>query len=151
MVFKIMYLGERMVKILIVDDEESICNTLTWVLDKDGYDVTSVKDFQDAEEVINKETFDIYIIDIFLPGKNGLDLIKLIKQLKKPGVIIVITGYPNVPALIDSVRLDAYDFIKKPFKISYLKKVIDHILTLQDGIFGYEIQDEYVNTEIEKR
>ena len=75
-----MYLGERMVKILIVDDEESICNTLMWVLDRDGYDVTCIKDFQEAEEVINKETFDIYIIDIFLPGKNGLDLIKLIKQ-----------------------------------------------------------------------
>ncbi len=136
-----------MLRILIVDDEDSIRNTLTWLLEREGYLVKTEKDFEGAKEIIQRADFDIYIIDVFLPDRNGLELIKYIKDLEKDGVIVIISGYPNVPTLIDSMRLDAFDYIQKPFSLSYLKIVIDHILSVQDALFGYEIKDEYVDNQ----
>ncbi len=120
-----------MVRILIIDDEESILKSLTWVLKKEGYEVIGVGEFNNAQELIQNSNFDIYIIDIFFPDRNGMDLIKLINKLEKSGIIIIITGYPNAPTLIDSMRFNAYDYIKKPFSYDYLKKIIEHIITVQ--------------------
>ncbi|MHA1266264.1 MAG: response regulator [Candidatus Helarchaeota archaeon] len=139
-----------MLRILIVDDEEAIRSTLTWTLEKEGYKVDSSCDFESAKTAIEENDYDLYIIDIFLPGKNGLDLIKHIKTLGKEGLIIIISGYPNVPTLIDSMRLDAYDYIKKPFSLEYLKKVIKIILSLQDNLFGYDLEDEYLELQSEE-
>ncbi len=130
-----------------MDDEESICETLTWMLEKDGHDVTSVMDFQEAVDNIRVNNYDLYIIDIFLPGKNGLDLIKLIKKLERDGLVIIMTGYPNVPTLVDSIRLEAYDYLKKPVKHEHLKNIINHILQLQDRLFGNEIEDPFIEIE----
>lgn len=138
-----------MVRILIVDDEDSICKTLKWALEREEYLVKIEKDFEGAKQIIERADFDIYIIDVFLPDRNGLDLIKFIKKKEKEGIIIIISGYPNVPTLIDSMRLEAFDYIKKPFSLSYLKNVIDHILSLQDAIFGYELEDKFVDHQID--
>ena len=137
-------IGGNMVKVLVVDDEESICETLTWMLEKDGHEVISVMDFQEAVEKIRVNDYDLYIIDIFLPGKYGLDLVKLIKKLERDGIVIIMTGYPNVPTLVDAIRLEAYDYLKKPINHEHLKNIINHILQLQDRLFGNEIEDPYV-------
>ena len=118
-----------MTRILIVDDEESICETLTWILEKDGYNVTSIMEFDKAVEIIKESDFDIYFIDLILPGGNGISLIKLIRDLEKKGVVIIITGYPNIPTLVDSIRLDTYDYIKKPINKTDLEKIVNQALT----------------------
>lgn len=118
-----------MVKILIVDDEESICETLTWMLEKDGHNVTSVMDFEEATQIIKDIEFDIFFIDLILPGGNGINLVKLIRDLKKTGVVIIITGYPNIPTLVDSIRLDTYDYIKKPINKADLEKIVSQAIS----------------------
>ena len=115
-----------MKKVLVIDDEECICETLTWLLEKEGYSVTSVMDFEDASEIIANQDFDAYFIDLIFPGRNGIDLIKTIRELGKKGIVIIITGYPNVYSLIDSIRLNTYDYIKKPINETELKKILDH-------------------------
>jgi len=119
-------------KILIVDDEESICETLTWMLEKEGYNVTSIRDFEAAQEIIKSQDFDLYFIDLILPGGNGINLIKMIKEMQKKGSVIIITGYPNIPTLVDSIRLDTFDYIKKPIKETELKKIIKHAFSLKE-------------------
>ncbi|MFX1294865.1 MAG: response regulator [Promethearchaeota archaeon] len=116
-----------MVKIFIVDDEESICETLTWLLEKEGHDITCTMTITRAKEIIKIENFDVYLIDLVLPGGDGIELIKLIRKLKKKGKIIVITGYPNIPTLVDSIRLDTYDYIKKPINQNDLKTILKQI------------------------
>ena len=118
-----------MVEILVVDDEESICETVTWLLEKEGYSVTCVMDFEDASEIIKTSDFDIYFIDLILPGGNGIELIKLIKDLNKKGVVIIITGYPNIPTLINSIRFNTYDYIKKPINKENLIKIVNQALS----------------------
>jgi DNA-binding NtrC family response regulator len=122
-----------MVEILVIDDEESICNSITWLLEETGYSVTCVMDFATAAETIKKRDFNLYLVDLILPGGNGINLIKLIKDLNKKGVIIIITGYPNLPTLVDSIRLDTYDYIKKPINKEDLIKIVNQALaTLVD-------------------
>lgn len=120
-----------MVDVLVVDDEHAICDTLGWILEKEGYNVKIAMDFESASELIKKNDYDIYFLDLVLPGGNGIDLIKTIKELDKKGVIIVITGYPNIPTLIDSIRLDAFDYIKKPINKEDLKNIIKLALAHQ--------------------
>ena len=119
----------EVVEILVVDDEQSICETLTWLLEKEGFSVTSVMDFETAADTIKKGDFAIYFIDLILPGGNGINLIKLIKGLNKKGVIIIITGYPNIPTLVDSIRFDTYDYIKKPINKENLLKIVNQALS----------------------
>lgn len=120
---------KEVVEILVVDDEQSICETLTWLLEKEGFSVTSVMDFETAADTIKKGDFAIYFIDLILPGGNGINLIKLIKGLHKKGVIIIITGYPNIPTLVDSIRFDTYDYIKKPINKENLLKIVNQALS----------------------
>jgi DNA-binding NtrC family response regulator len=117
-----------MVKILVIDDEESICNSIKWLLEEEGYSVTCVMDFATAAETIKKSDFNLYFVDLILPGGNGINLIKLIKDLDKKGVTIIITGYPNLPTLVDSIRLDTYDYIKKPINKENLIKIVNQAL-----------------------
>jgi len=122
-------LVKEVVEILVVDDEQAICETLTWLLEKEGFSVTSVMDFETAADTIKKGDFAIYFIDLILPGGNGINLIKLIKGLHKKGVIIIITGYPNIPTLVDSIRFDTYDYIKKPINKENLLKIVNQALS----------------------
>ncbi len=118
-----------MTEVLVVDDEESICKGLRWILEKEGFNVTTIMDFKSAENIIKKEDYDIYFIDLVLPGGKGIDLIRLIKELDKKGIVIIITGYPSLPTLVDSIRLGTYDYLKKPFFQNELKKILGLIRT----------------------
>lgn len=100
------------------------------MLGEEGYEVTCVLNFEDAVETIVKDDFDLYFIDLILPGGSGINLIKLIKDSNKEGVIIIITGYPNIPTLVDSIRLDTYDYIMKPINKENLIKIVDQALSL---------------------
>lgn len=117
-----------LVDILVVDDEKSICETLKWTLELEGFKVTCVMDFNIAEEVIRTSNFDVYIIDLILPGRSGIELIKLIKELKRNGTVMILTGYPDIPSLVDSIRLDTFDYIKKPINQEKLLNIINHAL-----------------------
>jgi DNA-binding NtrC family response regulator len=117
-----------MVEILVIDDEESICESITWLLEKEGYSVTCAMDFATAVETIKNRDFNLYFVDLILPGGNGINIIKLIKDLDKKGVTIIITGYPNIPTLVDSIRLDTYDYIKKPINKENLLKIVNQAL-----------------------
>ena len=117
-----------MAEIFIVDDEVSICESLDWMLKKEGYSVSYAMDYDTAVQIIKKRDFDIFLIDLVLPSGGGIELIKLIKELKRKGIVIIITGYPNIPTLVDSVRLDTYDYVKKPISVVELKKIIEMAL-----------------------
>lgn len=115
----------RMADIFIVDDELSICESLNWMLEKEGYSVDFSMNYEEAVKRIKERDFEIFLIDLVLPSGAGIDLIKLIKDLNRKGKVIIITGYPNIPTLVDSVRLDTYDYIKKPISFKELKKIIE--------------------------
>ena len=114
-----------MSKICIIDDEKSICESLKWILEKEGHEVKFETTFESGKQLILNEDFDLYFVDLVLPGGTGIDLIKVKEESKKDGKVIVITGYPSTPTLVDSVRLQVYDYLSKPVNPSDVTKIAE--------------------------
>ncbi|NHI92220.1 MAG: response regulator [Candidatus Lokiarchaeota archaeon] len=121
-----------MAKICIIDDEKSICESLKWILEKKGYKVKYSTTFEAALDLIKKEHFDLYFVDLVLPGGEGIDLIRKIKDFKRDGKIIVITGYPSTPTLVESVRLHVFDYVSKPIDPKNVIKIVELALNYKN-------------------
>ncbi|MCP3873427.1 MAG: response regulator [Desulfobacteraceae bacterium] len=103
-----------MTKVLLVDDEEGIRKVLKIYLQDDGYDVSTSDDGKKAAQKIDNESFDIVLTDIRMPGMDGISLLKHIKK-KHPDIeVIMLTGHGDFKLAIESLKLDAVDFISKP-------------------------------------
>jgi len=101
-------------KILLVDDEEGIRNVLKIYLQDAGYDVTTADSGKKAVKKINTLFFDIVLTDIRMPGMDGISLLKHIKKTTPDTEVIMITGHGDFKLAIESLKLDAVDFISKP-------------------------------------
>ena len=107
-------------KILVIDDEEVIRNLLTDVLGDKGYEVTAVASGEEGyQEAYNKD-FDVMIVDLMLPGDDGLKIINFIKKNDPDAVVIVITGCNSMESIQEALRLGAFDYITKPFDIEQI-------------------------------
>jgi PAS domain S-box-containing protein len=111
-------------KILIVDDEESICFGFKVHLEKEGYEVQVANDYSEALEAIDKQEPDVIIADIILGGFTGIDLLEEIRKNGLSIPVIMITGQPNITTAADSVRLGAFDYLPKPVRKETLLKVV---------------------------
>jgi DNA-binding NtrC family response regulator len=111
-------------KILVVDDEETLCDLLGDSLANDGYDITKTYDGQTAINLISVTDFDAAIIDLLLPQKNGMDILKYALENKKSAKIIMATGYGEISTAVEAITLGAFDFLQKPFDLNNLKLVL---------------------------
>ena len=111
-------------KILIVEDEELLRSMLTNLLENDGHEVHTSGNGVDAIEIIGKDSFDIIITDIVMPGADGMAVLEAAKQIDPGCDVIVITGFATVESAVQSMKLGAYDYIIKPFNIDHIKIII---------------------------
>ena len=103
----------KMIRVLLVDDEPSIRLTMAEFLKRAGYSVFTAADYNGAV-VYNPQDLDVAVIDINLPGKNGIQLLQKIRDAEIYVPVIMITGEPNLSVIPEIVRAGAYDFIAKP-------------------------------------
>jgi DNA-binding NtrC family response regulator len=115
-------------KILIVDDERGMLGLLDKVLSKEGYDVKTATNADDALQLIKSESFDLVVTDIDMPKKNGIELLQDIRIYSESLNVIMITAYATVESAINAMKLGAYDYITKPFQIDEIKMVIKKAL-----------------------
>ncbi len=115
-------------RILVVDDEESIREFLDIMLRKDGYEVTLAEDGLRAKELIEKKTFDLVISDLQMPNLSGIDLLKQIRLVYPDLLFMMITAFGTTETAVEAMKLGAYDYITKPFKIDEVKIVIANAL-----------------------
>ncbi|MCI9006714.1 MAG: response regulator transcription factor [Lachnospiraceae bacterium] len=135
-----------MIRILIVDDEKPICDLIDMNLSDAGYDCKSVQDGLTAIDLIEKENFDLILLDIMLPGADGFDIMEYIKPLKVP--VIFITAKNDVRDKVRGLKLGAEDYLVKPFDILELVARVevvlrrfhktDHVLTAGDVMVDLE-------------
>ncbi len=107
-------------KILVVDDEKILLKTLDRLLSKEGYQVTTTDNSYDALDMVKKEFFDLIILDIRMPGMDGISLLKEIRKIQGDGeksMVIIITGYASEDVPIKAIKLGADDYIMKPFEL----------------------------------
>lgn len=115
-----------MIKILIVDDEKPICDLIDINLTAAGYHCKAVQDGLQAIELIEKEDFDLVLLDIMLPGADGYDIMEYIKPLKVP--VIFITAKHEVKDRVKGLRLGAEDYLVKPFDVVELVARVEVVL-----------------------
>lgn len=108
-------------RILVVDDEESIREFLDIMLRKEGYEVTMAEDGEKAVEVMKKKSFDMVISDLQMPKMNGLELLKYVKDQSPDIIFMLITAFGTTESAIEAMKIGAYDYILKPFKIDEVR------------------------------
>lgn len=113
-----------MAKILIIDDEQSMRDFLKILLIKDGYDVSTARDGEQALAMLLKASFDLVITDIRMPGMSGLDLLQQIKKMALELPVIMITAFASPNDAVHAIKKGAYDYISKPFNVEEIKSVI---------------------------
>lgn len=109
--------------ILICDDEEGIRESLRLILEKD-YDLTFAESGDEAIERIKTQTFNMVILDIKMPKKDGLETLKEIKKANASPRVIIATGYKSMDIAQEAMRLGASDYIVKPFNRASIKTVV---------------------------
>ncbi|MGA1864230.1 MAG: sigma-54-dependent transcriptional regulator [bacterium] len=102
--------------ILIIDDEKSMCEFLSIMLKREGYRVQFATDPQAGLRLAQKDIFDLAIIDIRMPGMDGLGVLKEIKKISPETAVIMITAYASTKTAVQAIKEGAYDYLTKPFK-----------------------------------
>ena len=115
-----------MIRILIVDDEKPICDLIDLNLSSAGYHCTSVQDGLKAIDLIEKESFDLVLLDIMLPGADGYDVMEYIRPLGIP--VIFITAKYEVKNRVKGLKLGADDYLVKPFDVVELVAWVEAVL-----------------------
>jgi len=110
--------------ILIIDDDEAICDACIQVLSRENYTVSAAKDGQTGLDRAREQAFDVVILDLRLPKINGIEVLKEIIKDDAAAVVVIITGYPTIESAVDSMKIGAYDFIPKPFTPDTLRVII---------------------------
>jgi len=115
-------------RILVVDDEESIREFLNIMLRKEGYDVTCVEDGQKATEMLKKKSFEMVISDLQMPHVTGLELLKFTKENYPDTLFMLITAFGTTETAVEAMKMGAYDYITKPFKLDEVRINISNAL-----------------------
>ena len=130
-----------MVNILVIDDEKTVGNFLTYFFEEKLYHVTVGYSGTDYDRLIEERTYDLAMIDVKLPDRNGLDILEHIKQNQLSCKTIIMTGYSTVKVAVDAIKLGANDFIEKPFDdIDLLEQTVDQLLEGQMTVMEDDIR-----------
>ena len=114
--------------ILIVDDEPIVRESIRDWLKNAGYEVTTAETGEEALEIMKKQDFGILVLDIRLPGKTGISVLKKVKTLKPAIKSIIITAYPSSELAAEAKELGAIDYMVKPIAPDDLERLIQQAL-----------------------
>jgi DNA-binding NtrC family response regulator len=117
--------GER---ILIVDDEQSLCAILAERLKKEGYHCVMANNVEEAVRYLERDYFSLIISDIKMPGVDGMKLLKAVKSIRPEVMLIIMTGYPEIDRAVEAIHLGVYDFIVKPFDLELMVLTVEKAL-----------------------
>jgi two-component system response regulator PilR (NtrC family) len=115
-------------KILVVDDERSMRELLAITLRQDGYDVAVADSGETAMAALQADTYDLVITDLRMRHVDGLGVLRSAKELSPQAVVLVVTAYASTETAVEAMKLGAYDYITKPFKLDEIRLTIEKAL-----------------------
>jgi two-component system nitrogen regulation response regulator NtrX len=116
--------------ILIVDDEKSICQSLGSILKDEGYEVLTAASGEEALKIIKEEPPNLVILDIWLPGIDGIETLKMIKSQYPHIRVIMISGHGTIETAVKATKLGAFDFFEKPLSMEKVILIVNHVFEL---------------------
>ncbi len=116
--------------ILVVDDEESICQTLGGILKDEGHEVITAASGEDALRMVDEDPPNLVLLDIWLPGIDGIEVLKTIKAGHPQIQVIIMSGHGTIETAVKATRLGAFDFIEKPLSLEKVILVVNHALEM---------------------
>jgi DNA-binding NtrC family response regulator len=112
-------------KILLVDDEIVFTQNMSKLLSNRGYRVTSVNSGDNAIKALEKENFDVVVLDLKMPGMDGITTLKEIKKLELFTETLILTGHGSIDTALEAIKMGAYDYLTKPCEIDELVAKIE--------------------------
>jgi len=115
--------------ILVIDDEAGVRRLLRDELQQEGFEVVTTETGEEGLSLAAQRPFDLALVDLRLPGLDGIGVLRKMGEMPSPPDTIVMTGYGDIPTAVEAMKLGARDFISKPFKLSGLIPCVDHVVS----------------------
>jgi two-component system nitrogen regulation response regulator NtrX len=133
--------------ILIVDDETGIRQSLSALLRDEGYDVTAVSSGEECIEAVERRAFDLILLDIWLPGIDGLTTLERINEHDGAPMVVMISGHAKIETAVRATKLGAFDFIEKPLSLDKTVLAVKNAL----DYLRLEKENRRLRAELEQR
>lgn len=131
-------------RVLVVDDEPVVTKSCERILSPEGYSVDCASDGNDAIDKLGRDGYDLIITDLKMPGMDGIELIRWIRNSKPDTGVVVITGYPSQESIKEALGLRILDYLPKPFSPSLLLEVVQKAMEFKKiGEIGEVPAEEY--------
>ena len=116
------------VKILIVDDDRAICEYMQTFLERDGYYAKTLSDPTTIEDEVKNGGYHLIVLDLMMPKLDGIEALRKIRKIDSDVAVVIFTGYPNLETAVSSMKLDAVDYLKKPFNVDEFREVLARVM-----------------------
>ncbi len=116
------------INILVIDDDKDVCEFLKKFLSEDGYNINTLAKPDRALDRIKEKTYHLIILDLKMPHIQGEDLLTEIRKVNPDISVIILTAHPSVDSAVQTMKNNAFDYIKKPFKVDKLRGTIRNAL-----------------------
>ncbi|UCF39170.1 MAG: sigma-54-dependent Fis family transcriptional regulator [Acidobacteriota bacterium] len=134
-------------KLLVVDDEDNVRSSLGGVLEDEGYSVDAVGSGEECLHQVEQRSYDVIFLDVWLPGMDGLAVLKELKTLAPTAFVIMISGHGSIETAVQATKLGAFDFVEKPLSLDKIMLVLEHALNQQLLETENESLKEFVRRE----
>lgn len=118
-------------KVLIVDDEKSILETLTGIIEDEGHEVITASSGEKALTLFSESSPDIVLMDVWMPGMDGIETLKSMKEKNRDACVIMISGHSTIDTAVHAIKLGAYDFMEKPLALEKVTILVSRALEKQ--------------------
>ncbi len=133
--------------ILVVDDEEVVCQSCELLLSEQGHDVRTTQDPQAGLLMAREHPYELVLVDLKMPGLDGMSLLRTIKDLQPDTEVIVMTGFAEITSAVEAIKLGAFDYIPKPFNPDQLVIATEKALKARE----MRAENRYLRRELQSR
>src|SRR6266545_2181779 len=115
-------------RILVADDDQAILRTCRKILEHAGYEVTTAPDGDSALSLLKSSHYDLFLVDMLMPGLSGLETVSLARQVDPTLMILMLTAYATIQTAVEAVKRGVFDYLAKPFTADQLRSAVEQSL-----------------------
>jgi two-component system OmpR family response regulator len=115
-------------RVLVVDDDREICDYMETFLNKDGLEVKTMSDPEQVADEVKNGGYHMVVLDLMMPKVDGVEVLQRIRKVDSDVAVVIFTGYPSLESAVQSMKLDAVDYLKKPFDPDDFREVVGRVM-----------------------